>query len=120
MMSNDGFEIKLENYENNDEQMSQSDTIQRIENELDMENVKLKTHEFEFENRNDSTRDTVQDDRKKSFQCTICISGFSQSDDLFIHLKFVHERKKPFLCAYCMVGFEKSLALICHIETIRS
>ena len=55
-----------------------------------------------------------------SFQCTICISGFSQSDDLFIHLKFVHERKKPFLCAYCMVGFEKSLALICHIETIHS
>ena len=55
-----------------------------------------------------------------SFQCTICISGFSQSDDLFIHLKFVHERKKPFLCAYCMVGFAKSLSLICHIETFHS
>ena len=104
-MFNDGFEIKLENYENNDEQMSQLDTIHRIENELIMENVKVKTYGFEFENRNASTRDTFQDDTEKSFQCTICISGFSQSDDLFIHLKFVHERKKPFLCANCMVGF---------------
>ena len=121
-MSNDGFEIKQENDENNDKQISQSVTIHenstRIENELNMENVKVKTFEFEFEKRNDSTSDTVQNDRKKSFQCTICISGFSQSDDLFIHLKFVHERKKPFLCAYCMVGFAKSLSLICHIETL--
>ena len=46
MMSNDGFEIKLENYENNDEQMSQLDTIHRIENELIMENVKVKTYWF--------------------------------------------------------------------------
>ena len=124
MMSNDGFEIKQEINENIAEQISQSDTIHedytRIENELNMENVKVKTYEFEFETHDDSTRGTIQNDRKKSFQCTICISGFSQSDDLFIHLKFVHERKKPFLCAYCMVGFEKSLALICHIETIHS
>ena len=46
MMFNDGFEIKLENYENNDEQMSQLDTIHRIENELIMENVKVKTYGF--------------------------------------------------------------------------
>ena len=122
-MSNDGFEIKQENGEYNDEQISQSDTIHkdytRIENELNMDNVKVKSYVFEFENRND-TRDTVQNDRKKSFQCTICISGFSQSDDLFIHLKFVHERKKPFLCAYCMVGFAKSPALIYHIEKFHS
>ena len=124
MTSNDGFEIKQENYENNDEQISQSDSIHenstRIENELNMENIKVKTCGFEFENRKDSIRDTVQNDGKKSFQCTICISGFSQSDDLFIHLKFVHERKKPFLCAYCMVGFAKSSALFCHIDTLHS
>ena len=46
MMFNHGFEIKLENYENNDEQMSQLDTIHRIENELIMENVKVKTYGF--------------------------------------------------------------------------
>ena len=43
MMSNDSFEIKLENYESNDEQMSQLDTIQRIENELNMENIKAQS-----------------------------------------------------------------------------
>ena len=43
MMSNDSFEIKLENYESNDEQMSQLDTIQKIENELNMENIKVQS-----------------------------------------------------------------------------
>ena len=43
MMSNDSFEIKLENYESNDEQMSQLDTIQRIENELNMENIEVQS-----------------------------------------------------------------------------
>ncbi|XP_067882204.1 zinc finger protein 239-like [Heterodontus francisci] len=55
-------------------------------------------------------------DSTRSFTCSECGKGFTQSSYLLIH-QSVHTGERPFTCSYCGIRFTQSSYLLIHQYT---